>query len=137
MSFDINTNKLVVKKLLTAIECGEDFGPLLSDNATWWVPEACALSGTYSIVELMSAMAQLFAVYKSPPKFDLEYLTAEENRVAVFCSSTAELVDGSRILNRYHFLFIFENGLIKAVKEFMNTAIANQLAARIAELQTK
>ena len=128
-------NKIAAKKLLATIERGEDFSPLLSADATWWVPEACALSGTYTIAELMSAMAQLFAVYKSPPKFDLEYLTAEENRVAVFCSSTAELVDGSRILNRYHFLFIFENGLIKAVKEFMNTAIANQVAERIVELQ--
>jgi len=136
MSTTVETNKAQVKALLSSIEIGGDFSSLLTADATWWVPEGCQLSGNYSIPQLASAMTQVFSLYKSPPKFTVEYVTAEENRVAVFCHSTAELTDGSPIHNRYHFLFLLENGLIYAVKEFMNTAVANEVIAKITQLQS-
>jgi len=134
MNKSIESNKATVRSLLSTIEAGGDFSVLLTANATWWVPEGCALSGSYSVAQLLAAMSQVFGVYKSPPKFTVEHVTAEDNRVAVFCHSTAELTDGSAANNRYHFLFILENGLICEVKEFMNTAVVNQIMTKVKQI---
>lgn len=135
MNKELDANKAVVTALMSAIETGSDISELLTADATWWVPEGCALSGSYKVTDLMAAMSQVFGLYKAPPKFKVEYITAEENRVAVFCSSSAELVDGSPVYNNYHYLFILENSLISEVKEFFNTALVGDIMARIGVLQ--
>ena len=79
---NIDANKATVKNLLAAIESGADISQFFTADATWWVPEACALSGRFKLPELLGAMSQVFGLYKKPPQFDVDHITAEDNRVA-------------------------------------------------------
>lgn len=92
MKSDNAENIVLVKELLTRISAGQDILPLFILGATWWVPEGCALAGTYPVQDLLVAMKGLFAKFVAPPEFTLHHVTAEADRVAVFCESKAELL---------------------------------------------
>ena len=54
-------------------------------------------------------------------KFKIISMTAEDNRVAVEAESDGLHVSGLRYQNLYHFLFIFKEGKVLLLKEYMDT----------------
>lgn len=127
MSYDKDTNKKIILEFFAVAEQGGDIMAYLSDDLEWWVPDSCPVAGTYKKADLPEVLGPIFGMLKAPPKFTINHITAEENRVAVDCQSTAEMKDGSPFGNTYHFLFILEGGKIKVVKEFLNTAYISRV----------
>ena len=113
-------------EFLATAEKGGDILAFLADDVQWWVPEHCAVAGTYHRDELVPMFSKVFAVLKAPPRFTIHHMTAEEDRVAVDCSSATERTDGKPFVNTYHFLFIIRDGRIRLIKEFLNTAYLNR-----------
>jgi ketosteroid isomerase-like protein len=56
-----------------------------------------------------------------PLIFNIVGITAEGNRVAVESERHTKLLNGSVYHNRYHFLFIVNDGLISTIKEYLCT----------------
>ena len=90
---------------------------LLADDPRWWVP-GLGIVGRGEFEGFVSGFHQLCA---TPPLMTILGVTAEGDRVAVEARCDAELRDGARYRNTYHFLLEFEDGKIKLAKEYNDT----------------
>jgi len=126
---DKEANKQRILDFFAAAAEGGDIMAFLSDDLEWWLPDSFPLGGTYKKAELAAVLGPIFGMLKAPPQFTINHITAEDDRVAVDCQSTAEMNDGSPFGNTYHFLFILKDNLIVCVKEFLNTAYISKVLA--------
>jgi len=117
-----DTNRAVIDAFFTAAGTGGDVLDFLTEDATWWVPGHWQLGGTYSKDQLGPVFEIALALMDIKPRFTINAMTAEEDRVAVDCEGDGRFADGTPYHNTYHFLFRLRDGKIAAVKEFMNTA---------------
>jgi ketosteroid isomerase-like protein len=121
----LEQNKQTALKMLQAVGAHDAaaMAALMTADATWWVlgrgaRETATPRGPF-LESFPAAMARLFA---SPIRFTVQGVTAEGDRVAVEADSSAKLTNGKTYNNLYHFLFLFEGGKIKAVREYNDTA---------------
>jgi hypothetical protein len=54
-------------------------------------------------------------------KIIIDDMVGEDDRVAVRAHSDAIHVSGKKYQNRYHFLIVFENGMISASHEYLDS----------------
>ena len=97
----------------------------LADDATWWVPGEWELSGTYTKAQLAAAIDQL--PYDGYLDFTIGAMTAEDDRVAAEIGVRGKLKDGRRFGFCIHFLFTVRDGLIRSVKEYVDSQYTRQL----------
>jgi uncharacterized protein len=57
-------------------------------------------------------------------QYEIQAITAEDDRVAMVTESIAEMRTGDVYNNRYHWLFTFNDGLITECEEFMDSLYA-------------
>ena len=102
---------------------------LMTDDATYWVqgvPRLFKYAGEQS-------RAQICAYMESPSIFTDGFeqtfgnLTAEDDRVAVEVQVRGVTADNRVYENTYHYLFLFEGGLIRQIKEYVDTAVAAEM----------
>jgi ketosteroid isomerase-like protein len=124
----IEASKAVVREFLEVFSLGDIPGVLqrLHPEATWWVSGTLkGLSGTYTRQELGELLKGVKGVYKRGAlRITPVSMIAEGNFVAVEAECREELSNGSFYDNRYHFLFEVEDGVIRRIKEYMDTAHA-------------
>jgi ketosteroid isomerase-like protein len=97
----------------------------LADDATWWVPGQWELSGLYTKAQLAAAIDQL--PYDGLLTFDIAGMTAEDERVAAEIRVRGRLKDGRSFDFWIHFLFTVRDGLIRSVKEYVDSQYTRQL----------
>ena len=90
---------------------------LLAEDPHWWLP-GMGTVGRAAFEGFVNGFHQLCA---APPAMTILGVTAEGDRVAVEARCDAELRDGARYCNTYHFLLEFEDGKIKLAKEYNDT----------------
>ena len=90
---------------------------LLVDDPRWWVPGL----GTVGREDFEGFVRGFHGLCAAPPRMTIVGVTAEGDRVAVEAECEAELRDGVRYRNTYHFLLEFEDGKIKLAKEYNDT----------------
>jgi uncharacterized protein len=97
---------------------------LMTPDSSWWIQGW----KTFTREEYME-MVETGAVKVDGTRFQMNVVatTAEGDRVAMEATSHAQLKDGRVYGNTYHFLFVFEDGLIKAVKEYLDTKYASEM----------
>jgi ketosteroid isomerase-like protein len=59
--------------------------------------------------------------------WDVEHVTAEDDRVAILIERRAVGANGRPYANQYHWLFRFESGRIAEIWEILDTALAISL----------
>jgi len=124
----VEQNRQAALRMLEAVGARDvaTLGDLMSDDATWWTigrgPREAATPRADFLETLPAVMGQLFA---GPVRFTVKGVTAEGDRVAVEADSEAELANGKTYANLYHFLFVFQDGKIAAVREYNDTAYMN------------
>ena len=120
---DIEANKKTVTDFLETFSKGDVDGvtAMLDDSATWWVAGTMCLSGTYPKKEFLELLGGVATGCKGPIKLTPNTLTAEGDRVAVETESYSEMNNGRVYNNLYHFVFEVRDGLIRSVKEFLDT----------------
>lgn len=114
----------VVKQFFKEIENGDLESGLrnTTDDFTWWVV------GTGEVQDQIAAVGKAMAKHmKKPMTMTVHGITADGNRVAVEAESYGELKNGDVYNNKYHFLFIVEDGKIKALKEYADTKHASEV----------
>ncbi len=123
-------NKQTVKHFMEVFSSGnvEATLALMADTATWWVAGTMPISGTYdkaAFGKLLSGVAE--ACKGGAIKLVPKAFTAEGERVAVETESFADLNNGRKYNNHYHFLFTVRDGKIAGVKEYLDTMHTNAI----------
>ena len=93
-------------------------------DVRWWISGSLpGLSGTRNRTQARELLLVPMATVYEPGSFRMTVtgLTAEGERVAVESSSSATLRNGRLYRNTFHFLLVFENGLIREVKEYIDS----------------
>lgn len=106
---------------------GEAVMGALADNATWWVQGNFALSGTKTKAEFATLVGGLGSKIDGGMRVTPKGITAEGDRVAVEAESHAKMKNGKVYQNKYHFLLEIREGKIQKVKEYLDTAHAEQV----------
>jgi ketosteroid isomerase-like protein len=85
----------------------------------WW-----NTAGTSSKEQIRPFVEVLTAHLAAPLVFEIDAMTAEEDRVAVEARSRGLRTNGVQYANTYHFLFRLRDGRIVEVREHCDTAHA-------------
>jgi len=120
----IEENKRIVLAWLKAFET-EPAYHLLCDDVSWWAPGM----GRISLEQFKVQMANIYKVLRTPVYLTIDYVTAEDDRVAVEARGRSETVDGRWYENTYHFLFILRGGKILEQREHCDTAHGREMLA--------
>jgi ketosteroid isomerase-like protein len=88
----------------------------LADDAVWWTP-----MGSKTKPEMLETAMGLETVLAGPITFQFGTITAEDDRVAIEMYSKADLKNGKRYANKYHFLIRIRDGVIVEVREHCDT----------------
>jgi ketosteroid isomerase-like protein len=105
----------------------------LSERFSGW----SSLSGEISGREFLERIAVLPHIFSPPLQFTIEAITAEEERVAVQCSSQGTLINGAPYDNQYHYLMTFEQDRILKVFEYMNAKKAESMFAVLQAVRSR
>ncbi|HUL19431.1 MAG TPA: nuclear transport factor 2 family protein [Steroidobacteraceae bacterium] len=79
------------------------------------------ISGKFTRAQIEAAAGQIFEVFPEGLTFAIDALTAEGERVAVEARSEGRHVSGAIYTNEYHFLFVFREGKLALLREYMDT----------------
>lgn len=121
---DNDRNKQTVRQFLEVFSSGDVAATMamMSDDATWWVAGTMPISGTYDKAAFTTLLSGVASACKGGAiRITPKVFTADEDRVAVEAESLAELNNGRRYNNHYHFLFTVRGGKIAGVKEYLDT----------------
>jgi len=126
----LEANKRIVVDFLghfTAARYEEAFA-LLASDVTWWMPGRpgeFAGAGTVDRSQLERRLRGTRA--RLPGGLDLRVvaLTAEGDRVAAEVAGHGTTSTGRDYTNEYHFVFVVRGGLIRSVREYLDTLHAH------------
>lgn len=79
------------------------------------------ISGKFSRTQVRAAAGQIYAVFPQGLSFVIDAMTAEGERVAVEARSEGRHVSGVLYTNEYHFLFVFRDGKLALLREYMDS----------------
>jgi ketosteroid isomerase-like protein len=85
---------------------------LVADDATWWMPGALPVSGTYPKAEIHAIFSGVRDRFVEPPAMEITAVTAEDDRVAVEVIGRGTMRNGLEYDNSYHLLFEVRDGAI-------------------------
>ena len=103
---------------------------LMSDDVSWRMagkPESMPVAGVYDKARLRSLFQRMFERLEGPLQMTVLDSIAEGDRVAVEVESRAELRNGRQYRQQYHFLIAFQDGKIRAVREYLDTQHAHEV----------
>ena len=92
---------------------------LASDELEYWL----AAPGTMNKEQFRAFFAPVTEMVRTM-RFEITGSTVQGKRVALEAQGEAELSNGRTYRNRYHFLFECEDGRIRAVREYADSAPA-------------
>lgn len=116
-----SANRTLVLEYLARIEAGDLTSALelVNDDVIFWLPN----TGEMNKSAYASFLGSVLPVIRTM-KFTIIGITENEDRLAVEVTGRAELTNERIYSNRYHFLFIVQDGLLQTVKEFTDSAPA-------------
>jgi hypothetical protein len=116
-------NKQLVHEFFAAMNAG-DVPRIVAAYATDGYLETMGrtlISGKFSRAQIQGAAGQIYEVFPQGIQFTIDALTAEGERVAVEAHSRGRHVSGRLYTNEYHFLFVFRDGKLAVLKEYMDS----------------
>ncbi len=97
---------------------------LMSDDCTWWIAGKSAQSrvaGTHTKDEIAAIFRRMDRRLKSGLELRVKGMIAEDSTVAVELESYGEVENGRVYNNEYHTLLVVRDGLIREVREYLDT----------------
>ncbi len=79
------------------------------------------ISGRFTRAQIEAAAGQIYDAFPQGLSFTIDAMTAEGERVAVEAHSSGRHASGVLYSNEYHFLFVFRDGQVVELKEYMDT----------------
>jgi hypothetical protein len=123
-------SKALIRDYFERMASGDpDLPELLAEDVVWWIPPGSKLGGTLrgkpAVLELLARAFTLFDPAQ-PPKLEIERMVAEDDCVCVQFVLQARTAAGREYRNHYHLAFELRGGRIARVKEYVDTAYANE-----------
>ncbi len=122
-------NKKRVESFFAALSRG-DVDAIVSayaEDGQVWTAGNTLISGSSPKEEIRAAAGGIFEAFPEGLRFTIKACTAEGERVAVEAESDGQHISGQRYHNLYHFLFIFREGKILQLKEYMDTEMVTRV----------
>lgn len=97
---------------------------LMTDDATWWIAgrrERHPAAGLYSKDKVARLLAHMVDLLDGALRMTVVSAIGEADRVALEVESRGTLRNGRRYEQAYHFLLVFRDERICAVKEYLDT----------------
>lgn len=118
-------NKQLVRAFFLALSSGDFPQQLLSADMTAWT----LTSGDTTKDKFLNGVKLLAAIFGGSLVYDLEAITAEDDRVVVETTSHGFFADDGEAFNNVHvFVFGITDGRISRVAEYMNPSkVADQI----------
>jgi len=85
------------------------------------------ISGKYGKQQIAEFASGVLQAFPQGITFTITGITAEGERVAVEAVCDGVHASGKRYQNEYHFLFIFRDGKLVTLKEYMDTELATDI----------
>lgn len=79
------------------------------------------ISGKFTRAQIEAAAGQIYQAFPQGLTFSVDAMTAEGERVAVEAHSRGRHASGALYSNEYHFLFVFSDGKLQLLREYMDT----------------
>jgi ketosteroid isomerase-like protein len=79
------------------------------------------ISGQFTRAQIEAAAGQIYQAFPQGLTFAIDAMTAEGERVAVEAHSRGRHASGVIYSNEYHFLFVFREGRLELLREYMDT----------------
>ena len=128
MNLIADQNKQITREFFEALSAGSDkYLDFYTDESIIWTAGNNAIGGTRTKEEVVGFAQNILSAFPTGITFNIEGMTAEDDRVAVEIDGEAVHASGETYNNQYHFLLIIKDGKILELKEYMDT----QLAAKI------
>jgi ketosteroid isomerase-like protein len=126
---DIQKNKEVVLQFYNHLMAREFDAAMqmLDQDIEWWTNGSESFSGTHSGRDTVTALFAPLRDHVAVLKFTFGAFTAEEDRVAFEMVSESKMTNGLDYNNTYHFLFWIQDGKIKRVREYLDTAYTRDI----------
>ena len=118
-------NNQLVRDFFTAIASGNVPDDLLAPDMSLWTVNG----GTSDKARFQAAMKMFASIFSGTLTYDIDALTAEEDRVAAEVQSHGTLPDGEPFHNIHLFMFRIRDGRIASIAEFINQFIVREKIA--------
>lgn len=109
-------NHQLVRDFFVAMSSGNVPDELLTPDMTFWSVNA----GTADKARFQGAMKILASIFSNSLIYNIQSLTAEEDRVVAEVQSDGTLIGGEPFHNNHMFLFRIRDGRVASVAEYMN-----------------
>jgi ketosteroid isomerase-like protein len=123
-------NKALVQRIMEARAQG-DHGPFraaMADDFVWRIIGKTAWSGTYNgkAVVMERLLAPLYAQFTAPSRITPSRILADGDYVVVECEGDATTLSGERYANTYCFVIRVEDGMLRELTEYCDTALIDR-----------
>jgi uncharacterized protein len=119
-------HKTIAHQFFDRFTVGDIDGALatMTDDATWWIagkPGRSPSSGMHDKAHIARLFRRMLERMPGGLAMHVKSAVAEGDKVAVEVESSGDLVDGRLYRQEYHFLMVFRDGKIAAVREYLDT----------------
>lgn len=120
----MSDNKSKAEAFVASLTKGKIDETLVSPDMTCWA----GAGEPFGLPRLRAGVGILGTLFDDAGlTMTIEASIGEGDRVAVLAHSEGTLKDGPVYINDYHYAFRFQDGVIVEMREYMNTAIVNEL----------
>ena len=118
-----SANKARVEAFFDAMNRGDTAAIVdaYAEDGHVWTSGNTLISGRFSKAQVREAAGAIFQAFPKGIQFTITGMTAEGERVAVEAESVGAHASGKTYRNQYHFLFVFRDGRLLELKEYMDT----------------
>lgn len=85
------------------------------------------ISGSYDKATIREFAGRVLDSFPGGLTYTIHHMTAEDDRVAVEATGEGVHVSGKPYRNHYHFLFVWRDGKLLQLKEYMDTELVTQV----------
>jgi len=123
-SSETEANKALVRGFFRAWSADDlDAAIALTDpDGDWWI---ITFGEDLRMSDWTDRIRRKRPLFRAPPRFEIDCLTAEENRVSVLARGFSTLEDGRPYDNVYHYLIECDGGRIVRGREFCDPRLSD------------
>ncbi len=115
----------LVRDFFTQLATGTISDELLCDDITFWSVN----SGLSDTARFKAGIRALNAIVDGQISYEIESITAEEDRAVAVINSHGTLINGDKSANNHVFVMYLRDGRVAHVKEFMNVDVVREKIA--------
>ncbi len=122
-------NKELTRIFIDAIGRGDAafIADAYAENGRLYTMGHTLISGVYDKANIREFAGGVLEAFPDGIRYTIHNMTAEEDRVAVEATGEGLHVSGRLYRNHYHFLFLWRDGKLVELKEYMDTELVTEV----------